>query len=169
MGLLPNDIDILPASDDRVFKLLMVSPEGKPGLMDLIAATIGRPVVDVVVRNNELPIGDTDEKAERLDVNCRITDGSQINIESKEVLQMAGNLLMSVSQNERERAIFRSRRMYQSDMDSNIATAEARGKAERNVEIARNALRKNMSVEDIVDITGLTAEKVESLRKQLIQ
>ena len=40
---------------------------------------------------------------------------------------MAGNLLMSVSQDERERAIFRSRRMYQSDQESNIATAEYRG------------------------------------------
>ena len=40
---------------------------------------------------------------------------------------MAGDLLMSVSKDERERAIFRSRRMYQSDLDSNIATAEKRG------------------------------------------
>ena len=76
---------------------------------------------------------------------------------------------MSVSQNERERAIFRSRRMYQSDMDSNIATAEARGEARgeksKAIAIARNALRKNMSVEDIVDITGLTAEEVNDLRK----
>ena len=54
MGLLPKDIDILPPSDDRLFKLILSSPEGKPVLMDLIAATIGRPVVDVVVRNNEL-------------------------------------------------------------------------------------------------------------------
>jgi hypothetical protein len=37
MGLLPMDIDILPASDDRVFKLLMTSPEGKPVLVDLIS------------------------------------------------------------------------------------------------------------------------------------
>ena len=35
---------------------------------------------------------------------------------SKEVLQMAGDLLMSISQDERERAVFRSRRMYQTDM-----------------------------------------------------
>ena len=33
-------------------------------------------------------------------------------IESKEMLQVAGNLLMSISQNERERAIFRSRRKF---------------------------------------------------------
>jgi len=81
MCLLPMDIDILPPSDDRIFKLLMASPEGKPALIDLISATIRRPVVDVVVRNSELPIGDTDEKAERLDLNCQADDGSQIDIE----------------------------------------------------------------------------------------
>jgi predicted transposase/invertase (TIGR01784 family) len=81
MALLPMDIDILPPSDDRIFKLLLTSPEGKPALIDLISATIRRPVVDVTVRNNELPLIDTDEKAERLDVNCKIDDGSQVDLE----------------------------------------------------------------------------------------
>ena len=81
MGLLPMDIDILPPSDDRVFKLILTSPEAKPALMDLISSIIKRQVVDVVVRNNELPLGDTGEKAERLDVNCRINDGTQIDLE----------------------------------------------------------------------------------------
>ena len=258
MGLLPMDIDILPPSDDRIFKLLLTSPEGKPALMDMISATIKRPVVDVVVRNNELPLLDTDEKAERLDVNCKIDDGAQVDLEmqashiqenadgehknlkgksgyylcdlhssqpskglrrydklsqtyqvtfssytvfpdlpdyvnsfsmrhdinndplsdaihviyvelsklgdiirksvddmtdlekwalflryanvpeyreavnkvidSKEALQMAGSLLMSVSKDEREQAVYRSRRMYETDMQSNLATAEDRGK-----------------------------------------
>ena len=81
MGLLPMDIDILPPSDDRIFKLLLTSPEGKPALMDLISATIKRPVVDVIVRNNELPPVDADEKAERLDVNCKIDDWTQVDLE----------------------------------------------------------------------------------------
>ena len=82
---------------------------------------------------------------------------------------MAGNLLMNISQDERERAIFRSRRMYQSDMDSNIATAEDRGKAERNVEIARNMLLDGEPVEKIIKYTGLTADEVEDLKRQLFQ
>ncbi|MDR1966988.1 MAG: Rpn family recombination-promoting nuclease/putative transposase, partial [Synergistaceae bacterium] len=81
MGLLPLGIDILPPSDDRIFKLLLTSPEGKPALMDLISATIKRPVIDVIVRNNELPLWDANEKAERLDVNCKIDDGSQVDLE----------------------------------------------------------------------------------------
>ena len=81
MSLLPMGVDILPPSDDRIFKLILTSPDSKPVLIDLIAATIRRPVVDVVVRNNELPLGDTEEKAQRLDVNCRIDDDSQVNME----------------------------------------------------------------------------------------
>lgn len=301
MGLLPMEADILPPSDDRVFKLLLTSPEAKPGLMDLISAIINRPVIDIVVRNNELPPGDTQEKAERFDVNCRIDDGTQIDLEmqashieeaddghqnlkgksiyylcdlhssqpskgvrrydklaqtyqvtfcsytvfpnragyvnsfsmrhdsdnelltdairvvyvelsklgeimkkpvndmtdlekwaeffqyasdptrretvnqvidSKEVLQMAGNLLMSISQDEKERAVFRSRRMYQTDLQSNLATAEDRGerrgrvkgRAEGMIEVARNALRMGMPVEDIIRLTGLTQEDVENIQ-----
>ena len=264
MGLLPMDLDILPPSDDRVFKLILTSPDSKPVLMDLISSIIGRKVVDVQHRGNELAPGDMEEKAERLDVNCMIDDGTQIDLEmqashieedkdgehqnlkgkgiyylcdlhssqsskgvrrydklsktyqvtfcsytvfpnrkeyvnsfslrhdvdnellsdalwvvyvelsklqetikksvgtmsdldkwavffqyasdpkyrenlnkvidSKEELQMAGNLLMSISQDEHERAVFRSRRMYQSDLESNLATAEDRGRKEGRIE-----------------------------------
>lgn len=44
-------------------------------------------------------------------------------IESEEVLQMAGNLLMSISQDEVERARFRSRRKFQTDYQSDMATS----------------------------------------------
>ncbi|MBR1496438.1 MAG: Rpn family recombination-promoting nuclease/putative transposase [Oscillospiraceae bacterium] len=57
-------------------------------------------------------------------------------IASKEELQMAGELLMSISKDERERAVFRSRRMYQTDLMSNLATAEDRG-LRRGVEIGK--------------------------------
>ena len=295
MGLLPMDADILPPSDDRVFKLLLTAPEAKPGLIKLISAIIGRDVVDVALYPNELPLGDTEEKAERFDVNCKLSDGSQVNIEmharriqediggqhknlkgksvyyltdlhssqpakgvrrydrlartyqitfcsytvfpdqpeyvnsfslrhdttgellcdaiqlvfvelskltellkkpvsemtvldkwslflqyapnpqhrgkvnevieSEEVLQMAGNLLMSISQDERERAIFRSRRKFQTDLQSDLATAEDRGKKIRSFEIARNALQMGMAVDDIVKLTGLVYDEIENLRQ----
>ncbi|MCL2009150.1 MAG: hypothetical protein FWG71_01220 [Synergistaceae bacterium] len=72
---------------------------------------------------------------------------------------MAGELLMSVSKDERERAIFRSRRMYQSDLDSNIATAEDR----RALAIALNLLGMNMPLDQVVTATGLTRKEVENL------
>ena len=52
---------------------------------------------------------------------------------------MAGNLLMSISQDERERAIFRSRRKFQTDLQSDLATAEDRGRnIGRKEELKRN-------------------------------
>ena len=294
MGLLPMDAEILPPSDDRIFKVILTSPEAGPVLMDLIASIIGRPVIDVVVRNTELPIGDIEEKAERFDVNCQIDDGSQIDlemmasrieedadgehrnlkgkgvyylcdlhssqpakglrrydklartyqvtfcsytvftrrtsyvnsfslrhdgdnelltdairviyvelsklndilkksvdamtdlekwavffqyanqpkyretvnqvIESKEVLQMAGNLLMSVSKDEKERAVFRSRRMYQTDLASNLATAEDRGMQRGVQKVARSMIADGEPIEKITRYTGLSRDEVESLR-----
>lgn len=73
--------DILPPSDDRIFKLILTKEEAKPALMDLISAITGRKVIDVVVRNSELLSQDTKEKDERLDVNCRIEDDTQFDIE----------------------------------------------------------------------------------------
>ena len=89
-------------------------------------------------------------------------------VESEEVLQMAGNCLMSLSQDERERAVFRSRRMYQTDLQSDLATAEDRGKAagrlERSIEVARNALQMGIAVDDIVKLTGLAQDEIERLK-----
>ena len=316
MALLPMDYEILPPSDDRVFKLLLTSPDSKPVLIDLISAIIGQKVSNVEVRNNEVPSEDTGEKAERLDVNCVTDDGSQVDlemqasrieevsdgnhqnlkgksiyylcdlhssqsakgkrrydklartyqvtfcsytvfpervdylntyklcnvqdgellsdaiqivfvelsklkeiikksvsdmtdmekwavffqyasepteratvnkvIESKEALQMAGDLLMSISKDERERAVFRSRRMYQTDLASNLATAEDRGERRgieigerrgieigerrgaqnRSIEIARRMLHAGETVEKTVLYSGLTAEEVESLKNE---
>ena len=298
MGLLPMDIDILPPTDDRIFKAILTSPEAKPFLMKLIAGLIGRRVIDVTVHNNEIPVIDTQEKGERFDVNAKIDDGSQVNLEmqasrmeedrggehknlkgksvyylcdlhssqpakgqqrydklvrtyqvtfcsytvfhhrkeyvnsfsmrhdetgellsdaiqtvivelskledvlkkpvetmmdlekfsvffeyadnpiyretvnkvidSEEVLQVATNLLMSISQDERERAIYRSRRKFQMDHASDIATAEDRGREQGRtdgmLDVARKALQMNMSLDDIVKLTGLSHEEVENLK-----
>ena len=55
MELLPKNADILPPSDDRVFKLILAPDESKPILIDLLSSVLQRHVVDVVVRNSEIP------------------------------------------------------------------------------------------------------------------
>ena len=289
MGFLPMDLDILPPSDDRVFKLILTSPDAKPVLADLITSIIKRPVVGVEVRNNEIPPSDTEEKAQRFDVNCRIDDGSQVDLEmqasriqedsdgqhqnlkgksvyylcdlhssqpskgvrrydrlaqtyqvtfcsytvfpnrtdyvntfslrhdkdnellsdavhvvyvelsklqevmrksvndmtdlekwavffqyageptyretvnkviaSKEELQMAGELLMSISQDERERAVFRSRRMYQTDLQSDLATAEDRGERRGRAE------GMAASIKNLMDSMGWTIDQAMAALK----
>jgi predicted transposase/invertase (TIGR01784 family) len=81
MGLLPKDIEILPPYDDRLFKAIMTAPKAKPTLLFLAPEIVKRPVVNVLVRNTELPVEDIDEKVERFDVNCQIDDDAQADIE----------------------------------------------------------------------------------------
>jgi len=81
MGLLPMGADILPPSDDRVFKLILTKEEAKPALIDLLSAILGREVIDVEVWSSELLSQSTKEKGEKLDINCTIKDGTQVNLE----------------------------------------------------------------------------------------
>jgi predicted transposase/invertase (TIGR01784 family) len=90
---------------------------------------------------------------------------------------MATNILTSISKDERERAIFRSRQMYQRDMDHERAVARkegrqegriegrSEGRSEGRIEVAKNALRKNLSISDIADLTGLSPAEIEALRQ----
>ena len=301
MGLLPMDMDLLPPSDDRIFKLILTAPEAAPVLMDLVSALLGRGVKNVVVRNNELPPEDAEEKAERFDVNCTLDDGTQVDlemqasriqeyedgkhenlksksiyylcdlhasqsskglrrydklarswqitfcsytvfptrkeylntfslrhdrdneqfsdavhvvfvelsklretlkkpveemtdldkwalffkyanvekyrptinkvIETRGALQMAGEILMGVSKDERERAVFRSRRMYQTDLKSDLATAEDRGRRDGRqnalIEVAIKMLRLKQPVEEIKVLTGLSRDDIEKLYSDL--
>jgi predicted transposase/invertase (TIGR01784 family) len=45
-----------------------------------------------------------------------------------------------------------------------LAEGQAKGKAEGKTEIATNLLKKDYSIEEIVEITGLTKEEIEKLR-----
>ena len=78
---LPPHADILPPSDDRIFKTLLTHPEAKPALINLLSAVTERPVLDARIRNTELPVSDAEEKSERLDVNCIIDENDQIDVE----------------------------------------------------------------------------------------
>jgi hypothetical protein len=73
--------ELLPPSEDGVFKTLLTHPDAKPILRDIISSILEIPVVDVEVKNTELPISDIGEKRERLDVNCRIDGGIQADVE----------------------------------------------------------------------------------------
>ena len=81
-------------------------------------------------------------------------------IESKEGLTVAGKVLLNISKDERERAIFRNRRIALADQESNLITAERRGR----LDIAKKLLKRNRPINEIIEDTGLTREEVEGLR-----
>jgi predicted transposase YdaD len=58
----------------------------------------------------------------------------------------------------------RLREKARSNEASALRHARVTARGERNIEIARKLLAKNMSVADIVDATDLTSEEVERLR-----
>ena len=88
---------------------------------------------------------------------------------------MAGNLLMGISQDEHERAVFRSRRMYQTDLDSNLRTArdngikigeergEKRGEKNGKIAVARNLLSASVPISQIALYTELTESEIRGL------
>jgi hypothetical protein len=67
---------------------------------------------------------------------------------------------MNISQDEKERAIFRSRKKFQMDLASDMATAEDRGVQK----VALNAVAMGMDIATIIKLTGLTREEIERLR-----
>ena len=73
--------ELLPPSEDGVFRTLMCHPEAKPVLRDVVESYLRFPVVSVQLRNAELPISDIGEKRERFDVCCTADDGSQLDVE----------------------------------------------------------------------------------------
>jgi predicted transposase/invertase (TIGR01784 family) len=77
---------------------------------------------------------------------------------------MAATLLMEISQDEHERARLRSRRMYETDRYSDIATAEARGRLGEKKEIAKNLLAQGLDVNAIAKATDLTVDDILRLK-----
>jgi len=71
---------------------------------------------------------------------------------------------MVVDQAERDKAVARSRRMFQSDYESNLLTAKRsgkeEGKEEERLKFIRNLLEINLPINDIVRISELTTDEV---------
>lgn len=53
---------------------------------------------------------------------------------------------------------------YYRDLKNSLDTAKQEAREERNIEIAKNALLKNYSIDDVIELTGLSREQVERLK-----
>lgn len=60
--------------------------------------------------------------------------------------------------------LYQLREMAQIDYNSGMKKAKDEGRDERNLEIAQNALRMNMSVDDIMKLTGLSRQQIEGIK-----
>ena len=72
--------------------------------------------------------------------------------------------LIELSADEKARALYEAREKERRDNRAREKSARREGQRDEKLAIAQNALRKNMLIEDIMDITGLTREEIEGLR-----
>jgi len=69
-------------------------------------------------------------------------------INAKEEIAMASTMLMEISKDEQERARFRSKRMFETDTESNLLVAERRGEAKGMAKVL-DLLKKGVSPDEI--------------------
>jgi hypothetical protein len=76
---------------------------------------------------------------------------------------MAGQVLLTISRDEVERARLLSEYKYVVDTQSKVVQAKREGRVEEKAEIARNALREGASIDFIQKITGLDSAAISRL------
>ena len=76
---------------------------------------------------------------------------------------MASELLMEISKDERERAIMRSRRMFQTDQFSNLQTAERRGGLNERRNNVNHMHQEGFDVKTIARALGLPEQTVKDI------
>jgi predicted transposase/invertase (TIGR01784 family) len=85
----------------------------------------------------------------------------------KKEVNMANNLLMSISQDEIQQAHYRSRRIFERDMEHNYVVGRkeglAEGRAEGRAEAAKGFKAKGVDPQTIAEVTGLSLDEVLSL------
>ena len=76
-------------------------------------------------------------------------------------MRKAVGVLKELSADEATRMRYENREKARKDEESRIADAEKKAK----VEIAKNALKMNLPIDDIIKLTGLSKKEVETLRE----
>ena len=90
--------------------------------------------------------------------------------DNKEI-KKAIDIIAEMSMDEKEWELYQSRKMAIMDYNTGIREAKEKGKEEgrqegerkKQIEIAKKLQKKNMSITEIAEITGLTKEEIEKL------
>ena len=92
------------------------------------------------------------------------------NYHSPYMAQVADKLsILKMTKDERNNYSYYQKVLYndRDELQAAEARGEARGKSDREVEIAKKLLDKNNSIEDVSDITGLSIPAIEKLKSSL--
>lgn len=89
-------------------------------------------------------------------------------LEREETIEMAGELLLHISKDENTRARLLSEYKYEVDLQSKMVGAKREGLKEgekkAKLKMAKSMLKKDLPITDIAEITGLSVEKIKSLK-----
>jgi predicted transposase/invertase (TIGR01784 family) len=85
-------------------------------------------------------------------------------IAAKGEIRMASELLASISKDERERAHYRSRKMFRMDLEHGLAASRKEGRNEKSREIALNLLNMGVPAPTVADATGLSPAELDALK-----
>jgi predicted transposase/invertase (TIGR01784 family) len=66
--------------------------------------------------------------------------------------------------NQKEYQEYEDSLKYYRNIKNSLDTAKEEGKIEGKIEVAKNLLRNNVSIEIIINSTGLTKEEIENLK-----
>ena len=86
-------------------------------------------------------------------------------IEFEEGIAMAGQVLLNISKDERERARLTSEYKFAVDLQSKMVDA----RRSLREDIARKMLKRNRPIDEIIEDTGITREELEELSQQMEQ
>jgi predicted transposase/invertase (TIGR01784 family) len=88
-------------------------------------------------------------------------------ISRKEEIKLANDILVNISQDDIQRAHFRSRHMYRMDYNHDMTVRYNKGLAEGKAEVARNFLSMGLPIEQVAQGTGLSIADIENIRDSL--
>lgn len=95
-----------------------------------------------------------------------ITNPGDIDMEdmNNKAVKKAKEVLDEISGDEREQELAFQRLMYKMDQDAVREAGYDKGKKDKALEIAKNMLKQNISIEVIITCTGLAQEEIKNLK-----
>ena len=86
--------------------------------------------------------------------------------ENKEI-KKAMDIIDEMSMDPKEWELYESRRVAIMDYNTGMHQSREEGKKEKQVEIAKNMLKKGMEISVITEITELTVEEIEKIKQNM--
>ncbi|MGL5694312.1 MAG: Rpn family recombination-promoting nuclease/putative transposase [Peptostreptococcaceae bacterium] len=181
---------------DFVFKKIFGNEQHPNILISFLNAVLNQKdvITSVKILNTDIDKEHIDDKYSRLDIKATTNNKEHINIEIqvkndrfhnfyrlKEVetneeltdiqelhfIELPKYELLRISASSKERELYERRKESLLNKVSALKNAEEKGERNKTVEIGKKAILKNMDNDMIQDLTDLSIEEIEEIRKEI--